>query len=164
MTTERIRKPLRRPCPGDNLFDVHTPNVNTVHADVSTENVHTPHTIVTASCDNAAEMPDTSTRLRQLRRARRVSQSEVAAAVDVDRSMISKMEAGLPGGRELVVKLAEYYGVSIDWLLAEGTPQQPVRTSPLSDDEAKLIEFYRSLPEDVAEAFLRSMQAAAKKR
>ena len=96
--------------------------------------------------------------------ARRVTQEDVAAAVGVNRSMISKMEKGVPGGRELVVNLAEYYGVSVDWLLNDENSPEALRTSPLSDKETQLLGYYRTLSEDVAEAFRKSMEAAAKKQ
>lgn len=165
MTTDGVGKILRSAGRRDDLLNVHVAYVNTIHDALSTANVQPVHTDRAALCHNADEMPpDTATRLRQLRRARRLTQEDVAAAVGVDRSMISKMEKGVPGGRELVVHLAEYYGVSLDWLLNEDNASEAIRTSPLSDTEAQMLEYYRTLSKDVAEAFLKSMQAAAKKQ
>jgi transcriptional regulator with XRE-family HTH domain len=168
MTTDRVGKGLRRnrgrrgP---ENVSDVHGADVNTVHAGALVQNVHTVPTAGADACDNPGQMPpDTATRLRQLRAARRLSQEDVAAAVEVDRSMISKMEKGVPGGRDLVKKLAEFYDVSVDWLLSEEGDASATRTSLLTDVEASVVENLRALPEDVAEAFRKSIEAAARKR
>lgn len=77
--------------------------------------------------------------------------------------MISKMETGTGGGIATMKKVAAYYGVSLDWLLHGDKTPAPTRTSLLSDDEGKLIENFRNLSPDVADAFQKSMQAAAKK-
>ena len=107
---------------------------------------------------------DTATRLRQLRRAKDVTQDEVAAAVDVDRSMISKMEAGKGGGRELIVKLADYYAVSLDWLLTgQGRPDPP-SSEDLSEIERRLLMAFRNAPAEAGEIYLQMLLAVGKDR
>lgn len=58
------------------------------------------------------------TNLRKLRKERRLTQSELQAAVGVDRTLISKYETGerVPPV-DVLVALADYYGVSVDYIL-----------------------------------------------
>ena len=57
-------------------------------------------------------------RLRELRKARGLSQLKVAMDLHMSQNSISRYETGEhePGLKELIC-LAEYYGVSIDYLL-----------------------------------------------
>lgn len=58
------------------------------------------------------------TNLRKLRKERRLTQSELQAAVGVGRTLISKYETGerVPPV-DVLVALADYYGVSVDYIL-----------------------------------------------
>ena len=58
------------------------------------------------------------TNLRKLRKERRLTQSELQAAIGVDRTLISKYETGerVPPV-DVLVALADYYGVSVDYIL-----------------------------------------------
>ena len=56
-------------------------------------------------------------RLRQLRKARGLTQAAVAEALMCDQSLYSKYERGLrPLPLEAAVRLAAFYGVSLDYL------------------------------------------------
>jgi transcriptional regulator with XRE-family HTH domain len=58
-----------------------------------------------------------SERLRGLRIDLGVRQAEVADAVGISRSYLAGVESGADRpGRELLVALTSYYGVSLDWL------------------------------------------------
>lgn len=108
-------------------------------------------------------MSDTATRLRQLRKLRDLNQEEVAAAVSCDRSMVSLIEAGRKkAGLDLVVRLAEFYGVSVDWLLHGNGTAEGAITPPLNPLEIQVLETLRKLPEDQAQMMLRMLQAAVK--
>lgn len=73
----------------------------------------------------------------------------VAAAVGISRSHLNMIETGgdLPG-RETLVAIADYYGVSFDYILhGRDTPPEPPQTSEVVDDpnELALLAFWRSL-------------------
>ena len=56
-------------------------------------------------------------RIRELRESRGLTQAEVADALLCDQSLYSKYERGLRSlPLEAAVKLAAYYGVSLDYL------------------------------------------------
>jgi transcriptional regulator with XRE-family HTH domain len=60
-------------------------------------------------------------RLKSLRRERKLTQEDAAGAVGLSRSHLAGIERGhdLPG-RELLIALANFYRVSVDWLTAPG--------------------------------------------
>lgn len=72
---------------------------------------------------------DLPERLRHLRRSKKVSQEQLAAAVEVARSNISGYEHGdVRPSYEILIRLADFFGVSLDYLLGrtdEGGPAAP---------------------------------------
>ncbi len=108
-------------------------------------------------------MSDTATRLRQLRQLRKVNQEDLAAAVCCDRSMVSLIENGKKkAGRDLLIRMAEFYGVSVDWLIHGNGTAEGAITPPLNPLEIQVLEALRKLPQDQAHLMLRMLQAAAK--
>lgn len=67
-------------------------------------------------------------RLKALRKERRWSQEELAQAAGVDQHQLSRYENGhaVPSA-EALVKLAQALDVSVDYLLIEDAPRQPLR-------------------------------------
>lgn len=108
-------------------------------------------------------MSDTATRLRQLRQLRKLKQEDLAAAASCDRSMVSLIENGKKkAGLDLVVRLAEFYGVSVDWLLHGNGTAEGAITPPLNPLEIQVLETLRKLPPEQAQMMLRMLQAAVK--
>lgn len=107
-------------------------------------------------------MSTVATRLRQLRQLRDVKQDDLAAAVNCDRSMISKIEKGKMPGLDLAIRLAQFYNVSLDWLMHGNGTVEGALTPPLNSLEIQVLEAFRKLPESEAELMLRMLQAAAK--
>lgn len=98
-------------------------------------------------------------RIKQLRLDAREMQVDLAAALGVSRSHLANIETGrdIPG-REMLIALARYYGVSVDWLL---TGQGP-RITAMTDQEARLLEAFRRIPPTEAEAILNMLEARFK--
>lgn len=107
--------------------------------------------------------------LRTLRRARHLTQEEVASRLNIHRTTYTKYETGAAApDHSGLLKLAELFGVSVDFLLGreaeadapETALQENGRTSPLSGQEQELIVAFRKMsPEQQA----RLLQAAQKK-
>lgn len=91
----------------------------------------------------------------------RLTQADFSAAVNISRSFVSKLEsdAELPG-RELLLAIAQEFGVSLDWLAAGHGNMQPAQA--LNENEALLLYAYRSMPTDEAETHLKLMLQRAK--
>lgn len=58
-----------------------------------------------------------SKRIKSLRAERKITQKELADAIDISSSTIAMIESGKrEGNRETLTKIATYFGVSIDYL------------------------------------------------
>lgn len=58
-----------------------------------------------------------SERLKELRKKRGYTQSELADILNIKRATIAKWETGMTEPRiESLIKLADFFGVSLDWL------------------------------------------------
>ena len=78
-------------------------------------------------------------RLKQLRKQRGMTQTEVAAAIGVTRSVVSLYETEMRQPRpDMIVELARLYGVSTDYLL-RGDNCSFVDVSGLSEQEIAAI-------------------------
>ncbi len=62
-------------------------------------------------------MPYTANRLRLLREERDEKQATVAATLGMSRATLSNYEAGLTPSMDNAIGLAQYYGVSIDYIV-----------------------------------------------
>lgn len=67
-------------------------------------------------------------RVKQLRKERRWSQDELAVKIGSDARQISRYENGrIKPSTDAIVKLAETFDVSIDYLLLDGTARRSLR-------------------------------------
>lgn len=101
-------------------------------------------------------------RVRTLREQGGLTQADLSAAVGTSRTHLTNIERGkdLPG-RELLVALSDYFGVSLDWLSqAKGDPRP---ACALNQDEALLLYAFRQLPEPEAKAMLSYMLVRVKR-
>ena len=78
-------------------------------------------------------------RLREIRKSRNTTMKKLGAELGLAESTISLYESGKrQPDFETVVKLADYFGVSVDYLLG-----RDVKEPSLTDDEAFLLGSYR---------------------
>lgn len=66
-------------------------------------------------------------RLKELRRARGLSQDDLAEKVGMRQATISRIERGDPPAPRTVRKLSEFFGVSGEWLVGLEIPAEAVR-------------------------------------
>lgn len=77
-------------------------------------------------------------RIAQARRAAHLSQAEVANALGVDRTVVTKIEAGTRGTSALeLARLARILGRSIDWFLLPSPPAVASRRNERGADESE---------------------------
>lgn len=113
--------------------------------------------------------------IRQLRKAHKLSQAELAKMLNVHQTAVSQWEMGrtMPDV-EILKKLSAIFGVSVDTLLNNSeisTDEQKNKTADLMVDSldpsiSKAVEIMNDLPEDlraVALSQLRSLAALADK-
>jgi transcriptional regulator with XRE-family HTH domain len=98
-------------------------------------------------------------RLRELRRARNLNQIDVARAVGVDRSHLSKIETGddTPG-RGALTALATFFGVSLDWLVTGQESPATAGGIARTEDEVLLLDCWRALPPAEARPLLEMLR------
>ena len=84
-------------------------------------------------------MVDFSQRLKQLRKAKNLTQAQVAQKIDVTASMVSSYETDirLPS-YEVLIKIALLFGVTVDYLLCLDD-KRFIDISGLSDEEAAVV-------------------------
>jgi len=75
-------------------------------------------------------------RIKELRKALKIGQDEMAAAIGVHKQTLSRYERGeIAPGAELLQAIAKKYRVSIDWLI---TGDGPPPASPPTDEEGHI--------------------------
>ena len=90
-------------------------------------------------------------RLKECREIRGLSQKEVAATLKVSAPSVSNWESEKTRPtHDNLEKLADLYGVSVDYLLGRDAPaevqkEKPVPKDELSDDERELLRLFRQL-------------------
>ena len=91
---------------------------------------------------------DMKERLKQLRKTKKLSQQKVAKAIGITTSAYGNYEQGKRKPRlEILVKLSEFYGVSIDYLIY-GKDLYSINTNLvvlMDDDELIFFEKLRKL-------------------
>ena len=93
--------------------------------------------------------------LKSLRIANNLTQEKIAKQIDVARSTYTYYEQeGRSLSPDILVKLANFYNVSIDYMLGRTTnPDFSTTSTPAySPDEVDLITKYRFLDESIQEA------------
>lgn len=95
-------------------------------------------------------------RLRELRKSRNLSQQKVADSIGCSAASYSRYETGQRGiSIDLLVRLADYYKVSVDYLLGRSEPTE----SSLSQYEKALVDASRNTDWNVREIVLDVMQS-----
>ena len=90
-------------------------------------------------------------KLKELRCLKGISQQQLADVITVSQQSINKYENhGVEPDISTLIKIAEYFNVSLDYLLGRTEIKEMAekpKMSELSDEEAYLIKAYRSLNE-----------------
>lgn len=65
---------------------------------------------------------DLSSKLKQLRKAKKVTQEELAQAIGVERSTVGKYETGVCPSPDILVSIADFFETTVDDLLGRDVP------------------------------------------
>lgn len=85
-------------------------------------------------------------KLRFLRKQQKISQAEIAKVIDVTSQAYSRYELGQRElGYDMLCKLADYFNVSVDYLIGHETKKSPIMERPLSDLAENFIQKYSDL-------------------
>lgn len=92
-------------------------------------------------------------RIRALRKARGLNQTQLAKAIGVDQSTISDIERGANFGAEVLMSLSKALGSTCRYIMKGGTEAELF--------EAEVIGLFRALSEDDQAHMLRTLRALA---
>lgn len=85
-------------------------------------------------------------RLRELREEKKRTQKEVADAIGGTQSNYAKWENGkIQPAADMIVKLADFFGVSADYLLGRTDDFGNAVSPALSDEENELLALYHKM-------------------
>ena len=105
-------------------------------------------------------------RLRQLRKSRGITQEQLAALIGVERSSIGKYEGKgkvIPSD-DVKFKIAQLFGVSVDYLLGRTDVPVTISANDLNDAEREVIALYGELTEQGQGLVLDYMRMLLSKR
>lgn len=85
-------------------------------------------------------------RLKELRDERRLSQGGLALKLNLSQSTISAYEVGdRTPDLETLIDIAQFFGVSLDYLAGQTDLKQQIRQSDLTSTELEHLHIYRQL-------------------
>lgn len=91
-----------------------------------------------------------------------VAPNRVAAKLGFSTGTVTWWKKGRVPRDSALQKIAAYFGVTVDDLLADNTQKTPPASKELTEGEAKLLELFRAMPEDRQAAYLDLLAAALK--
>ena len=85
-------------------------------------------------------------RIKELREDKKESQQKLAMLLNVSQTMISRyeLEQAYPDV-EILIKLAEHFGVSVDYLIGVSESKLPYTKSNLSEQEQQMLFLFKRL-------------------
>ena len=85
-------------------------------------------------------------RIKELRADKKESQQKLAMLLNVSQTMISRyeLEQAYPDV-EMLIKLAQHFGVSVDYLIGVSESKLPYTKSNLSEQEQQILFLFKRL-------------------
>jgi len=100
-------------------------------------------------------------KLRSLREERKINQQKIAMDLQISQASISKYEIGsAEPDINTILRLAEYFHVSTDYLLGKSEMKIPMERKDLTDAEIEHLVVYKSLSKpqkEKADAYIRGI-------
>lgn len=107
-------------------------------------------------------------KLKSLRKQRNLTAQQVADNCEISLGVYKKYESGERGvGVPALIKIADFYHVTTDYLLGREPATDPFDTLQLPEDQKSVMERFASFPDDVRAIILdaiKELAEAAKKR
>ena len=95
-------------------------------------------------------------RLKELREQRRLNQEGLAMKLNVSQSTISAYEIGeRTPDLEMLIEMADFFGVSLDYLVGLSDVKQNISQNSLTEDELEIVYLYSQLT-DIAKEKVKS--------
>lgn len=102
-------------------------------------------------------------RIQELCKSKGISGSRMCLDLGMSKSTLSDLKSGRKKGlnADTAHKIATYLGVSVGYLLGESEEKEEpiVQDDGLTENQIKLMQFAKSVPDDKAEMILRVMKS-----
>ncbi len=101
-----------------------------------------------------------NSRLKLLRKQMGISQDEAAQRLGVSLSSYQKYEReknNTTPSIDVILKLADFYGVTTDYLLGREPQINPIANLSIEVDDSKFVELYSALPDYAKQIFVDTM-------
>lgn len=93
-------------------------------------------------------------KIKSLRKERRITQSELANAIGLSRSSIGMIESNKQGtGNDSLVKIADFFGVTVDYLLSENDDNKEMNIEDL-----KNVKLSKRAEKDIEKALKQTLE------
>lgn len=103
-------------------------------------------------------------RLLELCNKKGTSPTAVVKLLNIGAGSVTKWKNGTTPRGTTLLKLCDYFGVSVDYLLGKEDEKKPTDDGELSDVESTLLELFRTLPEESQRMYLEVLRATLKKQ
>ena len=91
-------------------------------------------------------------RIKELRKGKKLTQVKLCQKLNIAQPTLSGYETGtFEPDNVTLAKIADYFGVSIDYLLGRDEPQVVPRAQTLSDAEKKLVDLIGEMTDEEVE-------------
>lgn len=100
-------------------------------------------------------------RIQTLCKSKGVSGSRMCLDLGLSKSTLSDLKNGRTKGISVATaqKIAGYFGITVDELYGEEKEKPTVQDDGLTENQRKLMEFVKSVPDDKADMILRVMKS-----
>jgi len=102
-------------------------------------------------------------RLAELCERRGIKGAQMCRELGISKSLMTDLKSGRKKGvnAETAQKIASYFNVSVGYLLGEESKKEKptVKDDGLTENQRKLMQFAKSVPDDKAEMILRVMKS-----
>lgn len=100
-------------------------------------------------------------RIQTLCKSKGVSGSRMCLDLGLSKSTLSDLKNGRTKGISVATaqKIAGYFGITVDELYEEEKEKPTVQDDGLTENQRKLMEFAKSVPDDKADMILRVMKS-----
>ncbi len=96
--------------------------------------------------------------LQTLRKAKNLTQEEISGIIGVKLSTYQKYERDvISPSYDTLIKLADFYGVTTDYLLGRELQINPIANLNIEVDDSKFVELYSTLPDYAKQIFVDTM-------
>ena len=93
-------------------------------------------------------MRERDNRLYELRCSRKLSQGVVGDMLNLSQTRVSAYERGGSIPSDILKQFADFYGVTVDYILRLSDDKSGSSSNKLLGNEHKLLVFYRGLPQE----------------